>query len=104
MIGRSRPYVLCLQYTRNKDSLTNVACLCFLSVLLHGLFSGKAKEIVLRHKELQARAATLEREVIHLEEQQVELLARQPPKVLPNSTLSTTHQDLTTFAEVGIPF
>lgn len=42
--------------------------------------SSKAKEIVLRHKELQAKAATLEREVVHLEEQQEELLARQVPK------------------------
>lgn len=41
----------------------------------------KAKEIVVRHKELQARAATLEREVIHLEEQQAELLAKQVPNV-----------------------
>ncbi|KAL1484023.1 hypothetical protein MTO96_032813, partial [Rhipicephalus appendiculatus] len=41
----------------------------------------KAKEIVVRHKELQAKAATLEREVIHLEEQQAELLARQVPNV-----------------------
>ncbi|KAL1484022.1 hypothetical protein MTO96_032813, partial [Rhipicephalus appendiculatus] len=41
----------------------------------------QAKEIVVRHKELQAKAATLEREVIHLEEQQAELLARQVPNV-----------------------
>ncbi|KAL3210257.1 hypothetical protein MRX96_037303 [Rhipicephalus microplus] len=41
----------------------------------------KAKEIVVRHKELQAKAATLEREVIHLEEQQAEVLARQVPNV-----------------------
>ncbi|XP_050024205.2 uncharacterized protein gpp isoform X1 [Dermacentor andersoni] len=39
----------------------------------------QAKEIVVRHKELQSKAATLEREVIHLEEQQAELLARQVP-------------------------
>lgn len=64
----------------------------------------------MRHRELQVRAATLEREVVHLEEQQAEMLAAasanrppatqappQPPPAHPH------HHPGTTTAQVAPP-
>uniref|UniRef100_A0A2R5L708 Histone-lysine N-methyltransferase, H3 lysine-79 specific n=1 Tax=Ornithodoros turicata TaxID=34597 RepID=A0A2R5L708_9ACAR len=56
----------------------------------------KAKEIVLRHRELQAKAATLEREVNDLEEQQQQLLQQQQQQ---NSMEKGLHAALNGFVE-----